>query len=309
MIGTSKFLRVILPLLPLLFLQGCFKQDYSICPPDFNVKIDLGLASNDDFARNVVSVDAYIYDAAGNYLQTEHLDKSDLDIYQGMTLRLDPGDYRMVFWANVGANTVVRGYEGNSGYVGYSDSSYNPQGVVTANADRLWYAPSISQRSDAKAVPQDYYSLTVPAQGVFSDEVWFTYAYRSIEIFVEGLTALPMLYVEGLPESLGFNAMKDMPNQSVTVSHATESVEQSGAEYATATFDTFYFEDAAEGGLEIAIRNTAGTELCRMSLADAITQSGADPTARSIPLLFKFLSGNVTVTMPGWNSTNPGFEF
>jgi hypothetical protein len=253
-------------------------------------------------------VDAYIYDAAGNYLQTEHLDKSDLEIYQGMTLRLDPGDYRMVFWANVGANTVVSGYEDASGYVGYSNGSYNSQGIVTANADRVWYAPSISQRSEGKGVPQDYYSLTVPEQGVFSDVVLFTYAYRSIEIFVEGLTALPTLYVEGLPESLGFTAMATRTG-TVTASHRTEPVEQSGVEYAVSTFDSFYFEDTAEGGMEIVIRNTAGTELCRMSLVDAIAQSGADPTARDISLLFRFLSGNVTVTMPGWSNTNPGFEF
>jgi hypothetical protein len=308
MTGQSKFLQLTL-LIPMLLLTGCFKQDYSICPPDdFNVRIDLGLTSNEDFARNVASVDAYIYDAVGNYIYTEHLDKHELDNYQGMELRLDPGEYRMVFWANMGTNTVANGYEGDSGYVSYTDNSYNSAGVVTTNADHLWYAPYIIQRSDDRGSPQDYYSLIVPAQGVYSDVVLFGYAYRSLEIYVEGLTALPTLYVEGLPERLGFNAMKEMPNQTVTVSHETESVEQNGVEYAITTFDSFYFEDVTESGTEIVIRNADGTELSRMTLADAIAESGADPTARTIPLLFKFLSGNVSVTMPGWNSTKPGFE-
>jgi hypothetical protein len=309
MIEISKILRVILSLLPLLSLQGCFKQDYSMCPPDYNVRLDLGLAGNDDFAENVVSVDAYIYDVAGNYLYTEHLDKSELNDYRGLQLWLAPGDYRMVFWANIGTNTVVRGDVGDAGYVGYSDSSYNAGGFVIADADRLWYAPCVDQRGDDRGIPQDYYSLRVPAEGVYSDTVLFGYAYRSIEIYVEGLTALPTLYIEGAPERVGFMGMKDLPTRTVTVSHETESVEQSGVEYATATFDTFYFEDTAESGMEIVILNTAGTELCRTSLADAIAQSGADSTARTIRLLFKFLSGNITITMPGWNSTTPGFEW
>jgi hypothetical protein len=295
-------------LLPLLFHAGCFKQDYSMCPPVSNVKLDFRLIGNNDFAGNVASVNSYIYDTMGNHLRTEHLDKNDLDNYQGMSIFLTPGDYRMVFWANV-SDTSIAGYQDNeTGYVRYSELCYNPQGTVTTDADKLWYGPCTTQRSEPKGIPQEYYQLTVPAEGEYSDEVLFTHAHRSIEIYVEGLPSLPTVEIEELPEMLEFQGM-DVHTETVKVFQYTTALEKNGIDYAFANFDTLYFEDSAEADITVVIHDIDKGEICRMSLADAIAESGADPTALTISLLFKYISGNVTVTIPGWNSTNPGFEF
>jgi hypothetical protein len=307
MTGKINVLRITL-LLPLLFLTGCFKQDYSICPPESNVKLDFRLTGEEDFRANVASVNAYIYDATGNYVGTEQLDKGDLDNHQGMTVLLDPGKYRMVFWANMGTNTLANRYESVAGDIRYSAICYNDLGIVTSDADRLWYGPCTGQRSEIRGIPQEYYTLTVPEEGSCSDVVWFTYAYRSLEIYVKGIETLPTLDIEELPEELGFLGMS-VEEQTVTASHGTAWVEEGGTDYAATTFDTLFFEDTAEGDIAIVIRNAAGAELYRTSLADAIVQSGADPSGRVIQLVFTFLHGNVSVTIPSWNSTNPGFEF
>ncbi len=103
-------------------------------------------------------------------------------------------------------------------------------------------------------------------------------------------------------EHMGMNTKEG----TVNATHETSPVSKNDERYATTTFDTIYFEDT--DGIVIVIRNTAGAELYSISLADAIVQSEADPDERVIQLVFTFLNGTVEVTMPGWSTTNPGFE-
>ncbi len=305
MIGKNKVLRTALLLLSAVSLAGCFKQDYSICPPERNVRLDFRLVGEENFTRHVTSVDAYIYDAEGTYLRTERLEEHHLGEHEGMYLTLDPGDYRMVFWANLNGNTSVTGHEGDSGEVGHADHRHNDDGVLTVNGDQLWYGPSTPPTRATGGTPQEHYALTIPEEGEYSDVIHFTHAHRSLEIYVKGLSDMPTVDIEGLPAGLQHKGMEVL-TETVIASHKTSPVEKDGTGYAATTFDTFYFKDIE--GIEIVIRNDAEAELYRMSLADAIAQSEADPDGRVIQLVFTFLNGNVEVTMPGWNSSNPGFE-
>ncbi len=191
-----KALRTLQLLLPMAFLTGCFSQDYSFCPPEHNMKLDFRLVGEENFMQHITSVDAFIYDAAGTYMRTEHIEEHHLNEYEGMHLNLDPGDYRMVFWANIHEHASVTGHEGHSGEVGHDEHCYNDEGVLIENVDRLWYGPSIPPTRATRGTPQEYYTLTIPEEGEHSDVIHFTHAHRTLEIYVKGLTNLPMIDVE-----------------------------------------------------------------------------------------------------------------
>ncbi len=305
MIEKIKVLRTALLLFSVVSLTGCFKQDYSICPPERNVRLDFRLIGEENFTQHVTSVDAYIYDAAGTYLRTERIEEHHLGEHEGMYLTLDPGDYRMVFWANLNGNTSVTGHEGDSGEVGHADHRHNDEGVLTVNGDQLWYGPSTPPTRATRGTPQEHYALSVPEEGEHSDVIHFTHAHRSLEIYVKGLADQPTVDVEGLPVCMEHQGMETKEG-TVNASHETSPVEKDGVGYAATVFDTLYFEDM--DGIVIVIRNAAGAELYRTTLADAIAQSEADPDGRVIQLVFTFLNGTVKVGLPAWESTHPGFE-
>ncbi len=310
MIRKIKVLRTTLLLLSIVSLSGCFKQDYSICPPgERNVRLDFRLIGEDNFTRHINSVDAYIYDAAGTFLRTERIEEAQLDQHQGMFLTLTPGDYRMVFWANMDRNTEVSGHDNGAGEIGLPNNHYNDQGVVTANGDRLWYGPStpptrINTRV-TRGNPQEHYALSVPRQGEFTDVIHFTPAHRSLEIYVRGLSSQLTVDIEGLPAGLEHMGMQALMG-TIVASHATSPVDRDGTSYAATTFDTFHFEDMS--GIEIVIRGPDGQEIYRIPLLEAIDQSEADPDKIVIEFMFSFMNGTMEVTIPGWSTTNPGFE-
>ena len=306
MIDKFKVLRTTLLLLSMAALAGCFEQDYSICPPERNLKLDFNLISEENFMQHISSVDAFIYDAEGAYIRTERITESQLARYQGMTLDLDPGDYKMVFWANLGENTgLSRHDDGESGEVGHADHRFDSRGLVTVNGDQLWYGPSTPPTRASEGTPQENYALTIPEEGDYSDEILFTNAHRSLEIYVGGLSELPTIEIEGLPTGLEHMGMEALAGTE-TASHETSPVDKDGESYAATVFDTFYFDDMEE--IMIVIRSAGGDELYRISLADAIAECEADPDARVIQLVFTFMHGTVEVTMPGWQRNNPGFE-
>jgi hypothetical protein len=304
----TKILRTALLLLPAVALAGCIGEDYGVCEPERNVKFDFRLVGENGFTEHVSSVEAYIYDGSGNYLRSERIDSRGLATFEGMQLTLDPGEYRMVFWANMNGNTDVQGHDRGSGVVSHADHRYGAPGVVTVNGDRLWYGPSIPPAPSTRAtrgIPQEHYALTIPEGGEFSDVIHFTHAHRSLAIWVKGLASPPTVDVEGLPGSMKHMGMEPLSG-TVVGSHRTSTVEKNGTDYAATTFDTFYFEQLK--GISIVLRGPAGTELYRIPLTEAIEMSRADPEARVLELMFTFLQGTVEVTIPSWSSSKPGFD-
>lgn len=308
MIRKKTFIRMTALLLALYSLTGCHREDYSFCPPEViedNVRLEFRLVSGEVFKDKVTTVRVDIYDGSGAFLKTEQIGQAAISEYAGMVVTLDPGDYRMVFWANTGGNTTVSGTD----RVTYAQISGTTP-PATGNGDRVWYAPYGATRADA---PLEYYTLTVPDGGDYSDVVYFTHAHRSLEIYIKGLSqdpaSQPTVEVTGLPAGLGYFGMTPLTSAptTVTASQGTSLTTEDNTVYSAATFDTFLFDDMT--GIDIVIRDAGGNELYRIPLADAVEESSADPTKIIIRLVFTFINGRVEVTLPGWSSGETGIEF
>jgi hypothetical protein len=297
-------IRYILLLLVLLPLAGCFREDYSFCPPDI-IKLDFRLTSGESFKENVYSVEVGIFDGDGNFIRSERVEQSAINEFEGMLLSLDPGNYRLVFWGNVNGDTKIDGIGTVSPQVVYSEIAGTDPGNVI-DAEKLYYAP-YGTNSQGEKAPLPYYALTVPATGSYTDIVYFTPAHRSLKIYIEGLEGLPTVDIQGLPAGLDYFGMEEL-TRLVNTSHRTSLTDKEGTTYATTAFDTFHFNDLEE--IYIVIRDEAGNVVLRVSLADAVEQSGADPDDIILELVFRFSpdpgSGNynvkVDITMPDWDS-------
>lgn len=322
MIKKITFIRTAVLLLVLCSFTGCFKEDYSLCPPEepkVNARLDFRLLNNrgnDVFADNITSVNIGVFNNEGVYLFTEHLNHAALMNLQGVDLLLTPGKYRIVFWANINENTKIEGLDGTPQqaapritYNGIMSRSALP---VCGNGDRVYYAPCESEQS-GNYIPGEYYSLTILPNTPYTDVVYFTHAHRSLEIYIKGLSKnlaeLPSVEISGLPAGLKYFGMNNLISNplSVVSSRPTAIVTQNDIQYAMTRFDTFFFREY--DNIEIIIRGAGGGEIYRITLADAINQSNADPDKIIISLILSFMEGEVSVSLPGWNSGDTGVEF
>jgi len=303
----------VLPL-ALLSLAGCHREDYSFCPPEVlndNVTLQFKLRSGESFKSNVSSVYVGYFDGNGTYIKSERIEQAAINEFEGMVVTLAPGDYRMVFWANVNDNTKIDGVDGSSPKVTYSQmTTANPP--VVGNGNDVYYAP-YGLPTRAGEEPLEYYALTVPAGATYSDVIYFTHAHRSLEIYIKGLSGnpykLPTVELTGLPAGLKYFGMEELVNPPLTVTsrHNTSLVTMDNIVYAAAGIHTFLFEDME--GINIIIRDSDGNELYNIPLADAIEESNADPDKIIIKLVFSFMNGKVEVSMPGWDSGETGIDF
>jgi hypothetical protein len=225
----------------------------------------------------------------------------------------------MVFWANAGENTYIDGIGTQAAHLTYTQVSDEAK---VGTGDKLWYAP-FGSPSGAGEIPLPYYSLTVPAEGVSTDVIYFTHAHRTVRIYINGeaVSALPTVEMERLPVGLTHSGMERLP-ELVTASGRTVSIERNGVEHAAIGFDTFRF-DGMEQMEDIFIVFLTEVddrgEFYRISLADAIRQdSRIDPDAIALDLQFNGVAINpeggdinadVTVTMPNWDIDETEIDF
>lgn len=105
-----KTLRYISALvIALLGLSGCIRENIDDCetPVEINF-LYFGNGIVDIFQDRVDSVLMYIYEMPSERLQqTVRISRDELEAFQGVKLRLNPGDYRIVCWGNAGEGSTV----------------------------------------------------------------------------------------------------------------------------------------------------------------------------------------------------------
>ncbi len=170
----------------LLIMSGCLRDKLTECSPiepNNNVKIDFTLFGGGVFTDDVTSVIAVLFDDEGTYIPPAiTINKDSLEQYAGMEMALDPGDYRMVFWANIGENTEVKVVD-DIPIIIYKNADRTSRRVV-GNGDPVWYAPAVeSVRVSEIPQPLEYHSFTVPVEGEYTDEVAFAKTHSLVDIY------------------------------------------------------------------------------------------------------------------------------
>ena len=128
---------------------------------------------NNVFAATVNHVDLFIYDAEGRRV----IPLSEVNIPAGKRLRLDPGDYTVVAWANATPNRTRFFTNEHIHWLNSSNNYLLTAEGVAEDGDPLYYAPKAKERRLA---------ITVPPQGETEATAEFRHAHVKIEVTVEG---------------------------------------------------------------------------------------------------------------------------
>lgn len=300
-----------------LAAAGCIREDLSNCPPPGpNVKIDFTLFDPQSlFTDEIESVIAVLFDQQGTYIPpATTLDKAALDRYPGVEMALDPGGYRMVFWANVGNNTEIKVVDGVP-VITYKNLDGTVEQVL-GNGDPVWYAPAVpasTTRVDTNAQPLEHYEFTVTAGDDYTDQVAFTQTHNSVNVYVHGLpldaASMPTVEITGLACAADFYGMAPLEEPLPCVTSAVQTVitQKDDVDYALAAFETSPL--GGKTGMDLVIKDAAGSEIFRTSLTDAIAQSGVDPDAHELNILVDFTDYgsaelDFTVVISEWEDDN-----
>ncbi len=294
---------------------GCVAENTDDCPPPGpNVTIGFSLFEGGIFTREITSVVAVLFDGQGAYIPPAmRLDRAALDSFEGVKLTLDPGDYRMVLWANVGANTDIRVVDG-APVVVYEQFD-GSEGRVVGNGDAVWYAPAVdaTSRVDRHARPLRWYEFTLTAEGGHTGRVAFTETHNTVNIYIGGLpldpASMPTIEITGLAPGVGFWGMAPLDGSLPTVTSAVRSVPvtRDNATFALASFHTFPLGDME--GMYVVVRDGAGNEILRMPLVEVLVRSGSDPKDHELNPLLYFGELKVLLGIGDWNNIELGKEW
>ncbi|MCD7968870.1 MAG: FimB/Mfa2 family fimbrial subunit [Alistipes sp.] len=313
-----KLNRIILLIGLLGALHGCYEEDFSICD-EANVELGFSLMDDDGrdiFLENISAVNVFLFDEYGYYVTQSRVENSELSIFQGVRMVLEPGSYNVVCWGNVNGNTNMSQEESADLYITYK--GIDADGITTIDADRVFYGPVVAGESSLSAETYNSFELEVTESGA-AEVIYFGYAHRTLDIRIKGFTdhdgerSLPELRVSGLPMGLGYGreVMKDADGNTLTVMchKATEWVTESGETYAYTAVNALYFDMDEEIELDV-IDPVTGGSVYNASLTYILELLELkDETLILIPLILEFVDGDVSISFPGWSTENPGTGF
>lgn len=294
-----------------LLLPGCFKQDYSDCvdPDNFILMFDLRDAEgNSRFAENIHSIFAVVYDAGNDYVAHAKVTKNELNEFPGVGFVVEPGEYRVVCWGNVGENSRINGIKTALPLDECSLST-----VSGASGCPLYYAPGkphsdrsepIVTRADGEDVDYSAYAVTVPPKQITTKEINFCRAHRRVDVYVKGYEfiygeATPMIRMCNQPISYDF-LLRTCPTRrsyETTCSGTTRTDEN----MLLASFNTPITGLTDNMTVEV-VRRSDSEVLTVVDLKQYVEQNASTITdTNEIAIQIRYTeSGHVEITAPDW---------
>ena len=164
-------------------LTGCFHEPPKSCSPRTNTTIYFMLhdqAGNDIFPATAEHVELFVYDDLGRQVSHSTISQSELNLFAGKRLRLQPGNYTVVAWANATA-TRTRFFTNENAHWLDRTNNYLVNAIALGGAvedgDPLYYAPT------SQSMPL---TITVPPEGAVEAIAGFRNAHIKVEVTVEG---------------------------------------------------------------------------------------------------------------------------
>lgn len=191
-----SFAALMLLLIPAL-MTSCWKtgEDWSLCGVDDNFILKFRVQDGTDqtFQNEIKSVDVFLFDADKYYLDHKRVDKSELDVFKGVTFTVTPGIYHVVCWANVASNSRISAMDGNSNFENSFIEIVKPQTGNPRTGCPIYYAPYKTPITRAGSggltrADDDYsiYSVEVVANTETVKELTFAKVHRSVQVYIKG---------------------------------------------------------------------------------------------------------------------------
>ncbi|WP_101690334.1 FimB/Mfa2 family fimbrial subunit [Dysgonomonas massiliensis] len=270
-----------------LFLSGCVGEDMSDCPPDNNLTL---LFQYPNFPDHISRVNVAIYDENDVLVEIRQVEKSELDILQGIRLNLSEGAYKAVCWGNAFDNTQIEGFTSGSmldlhevAHPGY----FVPARIPTNDA--LYYG---------------IHTFTIIKNTETTETVDFTPAHISLVIQIEGLQSLtegapiadlPYIKVNNLAPAYDY---KMVTHGDLTTYYPTMAL-LSDKKLGESQLDVLRFREKNPITIDVIENNTTNKILHTVKLQDFIAANDIkieDGKEVVIPILISFF-GEVSVTI------------
>lgn len=292
-----------------LTLSGCINDGISECPVEtednFILKFRyVSSVPGDNFTDKIQQVNVYIFSQDGKYITTQTVDLAALTAFAGITLHLDPGNYRIICWGNASSKTFINPLGINNTFTdAYLSNIAARDGTVATNGDQLYYA------SDNLVLSS---TLKATSTNIIERILNFRNAYVKIQLYTKGLIDKnqqgqllpPTVEMVNIPSRYNFLMQTD--NNTIRYLNTSSFQNISGEEIAAVTFYTPRFSD--NNSIEIHIKKSSdGNTLTSINLKDFmkennITVEGIEEAV--IPILIEYRQASVEIGIPGWEQ-NP----
>lgn len=285
---------ILLVLIAIIFLPGCIDDDRSGCPVDNNLALTFSYLN---FAEHIGRVTVAVYDSEDHLAECLQVEKSSLDIFQGIRLNLPSGSYTAVCWGNAFNNTQIDGLaQGDDlSFQRTANPGYFSSTLITTN-DSLYYG---------------MHRFTVNPGTTTNQTITFTPAYIRLIIQIKGLTSTavdaptagyPYIKVNNLAPAYDYT----MVTQGDLTTYYPATIVDSSNKLAQTSCNVLRFGKENSITIDVVENQSTNTVLHRLDLQSFIIANNIEITNGKevvIPILISFEAGVTVTKIDGWGDT------
>ena len=279
------------PILILLVLSGCIGDNLDDCPPVDNVILYFEYPN---FPEKIHRVNVGIFDKNGFHILDQQVEKTDLDILQGIQLTLRNGEYTAICWSNGFDDTRIKGMA--------PDSYMNDGELFHPNHGTTSKIPTLDSIHFGRL------NFFIKSKDKVSHTVNLKPAHIKIHVFVEGLPILATNPVPADFPAIRINNLNPVSNFEMNTYgtpvsfHPIVTVDNT-EKMAIAKTNTFRFEDDNPITVDVLERSNSSNILHTVNLKKFMEDNAItviDGEELTIPILITFGNGTVTVQLMDW---------
>ena len=271
-----------------LLLAGCMKVDMDDCP--YNAMLTFryyGDETSDEFAKMIDGVTLFVFSKEGRLVTTECLTAAALRAYQGINLKLEPGQYRFVCWGNAFECTEFRS-ENDLPFALLQHPNL-AGGIQIPTHDPLYFGSC---------------DLDLPKNDIIMGEVCFAGAHINLEIYTKGAGSsaqVPTIEVQNLSSQYDFTM--SVTDRKITCYPEVKYDPEKKA--AVARMKTLRFPDDNPVLIDIKSPQDCGQSITVVNLkafmaANNIHVDGIHEA--TVRVLVEFTDMGVNITIPDWKN-------
>ena len=294
----KRFLYLYL-LASVVLLASCIKENYDDCERCTLTFSYTGDVTWDIFPEQITRVNLYVFDNDDRLVQTKLIEQNELKAFQGTKLNLGPGKYRVVGVGNGFNKTEVTNTSAtNMAEIQMQHPNLNSGGAIEGN-DSLYLGQL---------------EFVMPKDDWYEDDVPFRSSHLKVSYKVEGYFEngasqnSSTRAVAAKPDALELRVKNLLPqtdftntaNGNKTTYNPTFSLKSGGV--LDSYFNIMRHSKDSDVEFELVEKST-GNVLNTLALKDFLTlYPQIDVTKQEvlIPIVVKFTSMGVTVTIPDW---------
>lgn len=294
-------------LFSVLAFNGCIDDDYEDCPTDIenNFVIKFRYVSNESgelFIKKIKKVDVFVFRENGEYVMSQDADIDALTNFAGVSLNLEPGNYRIVCWGNASSKSFVSPLSTSSLMKdAFVCNMSLRNGTSAIDGDTLYYALDNTVLSPSLKV-------TTVSETIIERILDFRRAFIKVQVYVKGLVdkdtqgnlLAPIVEMTEVPSTYNF----EMQAIGTPIRYLNTSVFEniSGEKIASITFNTLRFKD--DNPINIQIKKSSdGSTITSIGLTDFMKKNNITVEGKEeavIPILVEYKEASVEISVPEW---------